>query len=150
MKCKLVLPLFQTAVLEKTLKSTLDSKEMKPVNPKGNQPWIFIGRTDQFSSVQFSHSAVSDSLWPHRLQHIRISCPSPSPGVCSNSGPLCQWCHQTIKPSHPLSSPSSPAINLSQHQGLFKWVSSSNQVAKVLECQLQHQSFRWTFRTDFL
>ena len=45
MKCKLVLPLFQTAVLEKTLKSTLDSKEMKPVNPKGNQPWIFIGRT---------------------------------------------------------------------------------------------------------
>ena len=48
-----------------------------------------------------------------------------------------------IQPSYPLSSPSSPAFNLSQHQGLFKWVSSSHQVAKVLEFQLQHQSFQW-------
>ena len=55
-----------------------------------------------------------------------------------------------IQPSHPLSSPSPPAFNLSQHQGLFKWVRSSQQVAKVLEFQLQHQSFRWMFRTDFL
>ena len=54
------------------------------------------------------------------------------------------------QPSHPLSSPSSPAFNLSQHQGLFKWVSSSHQVAKVLEFQLQPQSFQWIFRTDFL
>ena len=55
-----------------------------------------------------------------------------------------------IQPSHPLLSPSPPAFNLSQHQGLFLWVSSSHQVAKVLEFQLQHQSFQWTFRTDFL
>ena len=55
-----------------------------------------------------------------------------------------------IQPSHPLSSPSSPAFNLSQHQGLFKWVTSSRQVAKVLELKLQHQSFKWLFRTDFL
>ena len=55
-----------------------------------------------------------------------------------------------IQPSHPLSSPSPPAFNLSQHQGLFQWVSSSHQVAKVLEFQLQHQSFQWTFRIDFL
>ena len=55
-----------------------------------------------------------------------------------------------IQPSHPLSSPSPPAFNLSQHQGLFQWVSSSHQVAKVLEFQLQHQSFQWIFRTDFL
>ena len=54
-----------------------------------------------------------------------------------------------IQQSHPLSSPS-PAFNLSQHQGLFKWVSSSHQVAKVLELQLQHQSFQWIFRTDLL
>ena len=47
-----------------------------------------------------------------------------------------------IQPSHPLSSPSPPAFNLSQHQGLFKWVGSSHQVAKVLEFQLQHQSFQ--------
>ena len=55
-----------------------------------------------------------------------------------------------IQPSHPLSSPSPPAFNLSQHQGFFKSVSSSHQVAKVLEFQLQHQSFQWIFRTDFL
>ena len=56
----------------------------------------------------------------------------------------------TIQPSHPLSSPSPPDFNLSQHQGLFQSVSSSHQVAKVLEFQLQHQSFQWIFRTDFL
>ena len=55
-----------------------------------------------------------------------------------------------IQPSHPLSSPSLPAFNPSQHQGLFQWVSSSHQVAKVLEFQLQHQSFQWTPRTDLL
>ena len=55
-----------------------------------------------------------------------------------------------IQPSHPLSSASPPAFNLSQHQGLFQGVSSSHQMAKVLEFQLQHQSFQWIFRTDFL
>ena len=60
------------------------------------------------------------------------------------------WVVDAIQPSHPLSSSSPLAFNLSQHQGLFKWVSSSNQVAKVLEFQLQHQSFQWIFRTDFL
>ena len=54
-----------------------------------------------------------------------------------------------IQPSHPSLSPS-PAFNLSQHQGLFQWVSSSHQVAKVLELQLQHQSFQWIFRNNFL
>ena len=67
------------------------------------------------------------------------------------------WVSEIIQPSHPLSSPSPPAFNLSQHQGLFKWLSmtfkwpsTSHQVVKVLEFQLQHQSFQWTFRTDFL
>ena len=55
-----------------------------------------------------------------------------------------------VQPSHPLSSPSPPAFNLSQHQGLFQRVSSSHQMAKVLEFQLQHQSFQWIVRTDFL
>ena len=55
-----------------------------------------------------------------------------------------------IQPSHPLSSPSPPAFNLSQNQGFFQWVNSSHQVAKVLEFQLQHQSFQGIFRTDFL
>ena len=60
------------------------------------------------------------------------------------------WVSEAIQWSHPLSSPSSLAFNLSQHQGLFQWVSSLHQVVKVLEFQLQHQSFQWTFRTDFL
>ena len=99
------------------------------------------------SSVQFTHSVVSDSLRPHGLQHTRLPCPSPTPGVYSDSCPLTQWFHSTI-----LSSvvSFSPAFNLSQHQGLFKWVSSLHQVAKVLELQLQHQSFQWVFKTDVL
>ena len=60
------------------------------------------------------------------------------------------WVDDAIQRSHSLSSPSPPAFNLSQHQGLFQWVSSSHQVAKVFEFQLQHQSFQWIFRTDFL
>ena len=55
-----------------------------------------------------------------------------------------------IQLSHPLSSPCPPAPNPSQHQGLFQWVNSSHEVAKVLEFQLQHQSFQWTPRTDLL
>ena len=60
------------------------------------------------------------------------------------------WVSDANQPSHPLSFPSPPALNLSQHQGLFLWVSSSHQVAKGLEFQLQHQSFQWTPRTDLL
>ena len=73
------------------------------------------------SSVQFSRSVVSDSLWPRESQHARPPCPSPTPGACSNSCPLSQY---AIEPSHPLSSPSPPAFSLSQHQGLVQWVSS--------------------------
>ena len=58
------------------------------------------------------------------------------------------WVCDAIQPSHPLSSPSPPTFNLSQHQGLFQWVSSSHQVAKVLELQLQDQFFQWIFMTD--
>ena len=60
------------------------------------------------------------------------------------------WVGDAIQPSRPLSSPYPPALNLSQHQGLFQWVNSIHQVAKVLEFQLQHQSFQWTPRTDLL
>ena len=55
-----------------------------------------------------------------------------------------------IQPSHPLSSPSAPAPNPSQHQGLFQWVNSSHEVTQVLEFQLQHQSLQWTPKTDLL
>ena len=59
------------------------------------------------------------------------------------------WVSDAIRPSHPPSSSSPPTFNISQHQGLFQWVSSSRQVAQVLEFQFQHQSFQWIFRTDF-
>ena len=55
---------------------------------------------DRFGyAFQFSHSVVSDSLWPHGLQHARLPCISPTPGACSNSCPLSQWCHPTISSS---------------------------------------------------
>ena len=60
------------------------------------------------------------------------------------------WVDDAIQPSHLLSSPYPPMFNLSQHQDLFKWVSSSHQVAKVLEFQLKQQSFQWIFKNDFL
>ena len=99
------------------------------------------------NSVQFSCSVESDSLQPHEPQHARPPCPSPAPGV----HPVHVHCvGDAIPLSHPPSSPSPPALNLSQHQGLFKWVSSSHHVAKVLEFQLQHQSFQWTDKTNII
>ena len=219
---------FWTVVLEKTLESPLDSKEIQPVYPKGSQSWVFIGKTDAEAEApllwppdaknwligkdpdagkdwrqekkgmtedeivgwhhwrdghEFEQAVgVGDGqgilvcpgckeldmtewlnlprtiysgtrcgggrfLGPRGLQHIRLPCPSLSPGVCSNSCPLSQWCHPII---------SSSVISFSfclqsfPASVLFKWVSSSHQVTKILELQLQHQSFQWIFRTDFL
>ena len=101
---------------------------------------------DKTLSVQFSCSVVSDSLRPRESQHARPPCPSPTPGVHSDSRPLSQWCH----PSHPLSSLSPPALNPSQHQSLFQWVNSSHEVAKVLEFQPQHHSFQRNPKADLL
>ena len=100
------------------------------------------------TSVQFSCSVVSDSLWAREWQHARPPCPSPTPGVHTYPCPLSWWCHPTISSSVIPFSSCPPSF--SQNQGLFKWVSSLHQVAKILEFQLQHQSFQWTFRTDFL
>ena len=96
--------------------------------------------------VQFSCSVMSDSLQPHGLPHTRLPCPSPTSRAHSNSCPSSLWCH--AKPSHPLS-PYPPAFSLAQHQGLFQWVSSSHQGAKVLELQLQHQSFQLNIQDWF-
>ena len=95
-------------------------------------PYLFL--IVVFSSVQFSCSVVSDSLQAHGLQHARPPCPSPIPGVYSNSYPLSRWCHPTI---------SSSVIPF-----CFKSFPSSGYFP--MELQLQHQSFQWIFRTDFL
>ena len=108
---------------------------------------IYYDTIADISSVQFSRSIMSDSLRPHESQYARPPCPSPTPGVYPNH---VHWVGDAIQPSHPLLSPSPPAPNPSQHQGLFQRVNSSHEVAKVLEFQLQHQSFQWTPRSDVL
>ena len=97
----------------------------------------------QFSSVQL-------------LNHVRLCDPMnhSTPGLpVHHRLPEFTQTHahlvgDAIQPSHPLLSPSPPAPNPSQHQGLFQWVNSLHEVAKVLEFQLQHRSFQWTPRTD--
>ena len=103
--------------------------------------------TSDFSSVQFSHSVMSDSLQPHESLQARLPCPSPTPGVHSNSRPSSRWCHPAISSSV---SPFPPSPNPSQHQSLFQSVNSSHKVAKVLEFQLQHHSFWRNHRADLL
>ena len=98
-----------------------------------------------FSSVQFIRSVMFDTLQPHGLQHARLPCPSPTPELAQTH---VHRVVDAIQPSHPLSSLSPLALNLSHHQDLFQWFSSSHQVSKVLELQLQHQSFQWIFRVD--
>ena len=101
----------------------------------------------QFSSIQLSHSVVSDSLQPHVSQHARPPCPSPTPGVHSNSSPSSQWCHSAISS---FVAPSSSSPQSFPASGFFQWVNTLHEVAKVLELQPQHQSFQWTPRTDLL
>ena len=102
------------------------------------------GKINQ-SVSQFSCSVVPDSLLPHGLQHVRHLCPSQLSELAQTSvhwvGDADWWC----QPSHPLSSPFPAALNLSQHQRLFQGISSSHQVAKILQFQLQHQSFQWIY-----
>ena len=109
-----------------------------PSKPPGKTFWVL---------VQFSCSVLSDSLRPHGLQHPGFPVHQQLPELAQTH---VHWVGDAIQLSHPLSSPSPPAFNFSQHQNLFQWVSSSHKVAKVLDFQLQHQSFQWIFRIDFL
>ena len=109
--------------------------------------WLHILRErgwTQFSSVALSCLTLCDPL----------NCSTPGLPVHHQIPEFTQththWIGDAVQPSHPLFSPSPPALNVSQHQGLFQWVSSLHQVAKALEFQLQHQSFQWTPRTDLL
>ena len=100
-----------------------------------------------FSSIQFSSVAQSCLILCDPM-----NCSMPGLSVHHQLPEFTQThAHRVgdaIQPSHPLSSTSPPAPNPSQHQGLFQWVNSTHEVAKVLEFQLQHQSFQWTSRTD--
>ena len=99
----------------------------------------------QFSSVQLlSRVRFFATPW---TAVPRLPCPSPTPGACSNLGSLIQWFHPAISSSV---IPFSSCLQSFLASRFFQWVSSSNQMAKVLEFQLQHQCFQWIFRTDFL
>ena len=87
------------------------------------------------------------TLWHQELQWSRLHCPLLSHWVCTNSYPLSQWCNPSIL-SYVTTSPL--AFNLSQHQRIFQLIGFPHQVAKILELQLQHQSFQRIFRVDFL
>ena len=114
------------------------------VNLGGSVLWILIQVSVQFSSVAQSCPILCNPMncsTPGLPVHHQLLEPTQTP------------VHQVsdaIQPSHPLLSPSPSALNVSQHQGLFQWVSSLHQAATVLELQLQLQSFQWIFRTDFL
>ena len=113
-----------------------------PQSPASYYPVIrTIGFHDLWiSSVQFSRSVMSNSLRPHELQHTR---PPVHQQLLEFTQTHVHRVGDAIQPSHPLSYPPPPAPNSYQHQGLFQWVNSWHQVAKVLEFQLQHQSFQW-------
>ena len=89
---------------------------------------------------------MSSSLKPHGLQHARLPCPSPTPGACSNSCPLSRWCHPNISFSYV---PFSSHLQSFPASGSFPMSQFFNKAVKVLEFQVQHQSFQWIFRTDF-
>ena len=149
---------FWTVVLEKTLESPLDTKIIKSVNPKGNQLWKFIRRTNAEveAPILWPSDAKSFSLVAQLCLNLcdPMDCSTPGLPVRHQLPEFTQthvhWVSDAIQPSHPLQFPSPPSFNLSQHQGLFQWVGSLHHVAKVLELQLQHQSFQWIFRVDFL
>ena len=138
---------FWTVVLERTLESPLGCKEIKLVNSKGNQSWIFTGRTDAEAEgpilrpldvknlfIGKDPDAGKEGIRRRGLQDMRWL------HSITNSRSLLTHVHRVgdaIQPSHPLLSPSPLAFTFSQHQCLFKWVSSSHQVVTGLEFQLQ-------------
>ena len=137
--------------------------EWLPCPPPGDSPHPGTEPESLTSPVLAGRFFTTSATWEVQFSAVAQSCLTLcNPIDCSMLGlPLHHqlpeftqahvlWVGDTIQRFHPLSSPSLPILNLSQHQGLLKWVSFSHQVAKVLELQLQHQSFQWILRTDFL
>ena len=116
--------------------------------------WCWKILTANGKRMKLGHSLLVVQ-WPSRVWHfvklwmaaLQVSLSSTVSWSLPGSYPLPQWWHPTFSS---LSLASHSAFRLSQHQGLFQWVGSSHQVAKVLELQLQQQSFQWLFRVDFL
>ena len=146
----------------------------KPTQPRAHAPQQ--KKTLQWEAQHPTWPQYSSPCWPelekkvctatktqHQFSSVAQACPTlcdpmnrSTPGLPVHhklpkfTQTHAHWVGDAIQPSHPLLSSSPPAPNPSQHQGPFQWVSSSHEVAKVLEFQLQHQSFQWTTRTDLL
>ena len=139
---------------------------MEATQISSTEEWMNLGILHCGSNVYICNGnklKINANVMLVPFSSVTLSCPTLwDPMDCSTLGfpvhhqiPELTQTHvhrvsDAIQPSHPLPPPSPPAFNLSQHQGLFKWVSSSYQVVKVVELQLQHQSFQRIFRTDFL
>ena len=115
------------------------------------EPSALNGHSRAFSAAQFSCSVVSDSLRPHGLQHARLPCPSPTPGACSNSCPLRQWCHPIISSSViPFSClPSFPASGSFPMSLFFASGGQSIGVSALAECPSSEHSGLISFRIDW-
>ena len=100
-------------------------------------------------SVQFSRSVMSDSVWPHGLQHARPPCPSPTPGACSNSCPSNQWCHPTISSSVVPFSSHLQSFTASGFFPVSQFFTSGGQSIGV-SASAWSSLFQWIVRTDFL
>ena len=154
--------------MERTSKDSLVMLRT-PIGQEATWNWmlweIWVNKYNIWNLSLFTHtvSLISQTRGDIQFSLVTQSCLTLcNPTICSIPGlPVHHqlpeftqthvlWVGDAIQASHPLSSPSPPTLNHSQHQGLFKWVSSLYQVAKVLEFQLQHHSFQWVFRTDFL
>ena len=118
-----------------------------------------IKKENRISTTQNTHTLLDSVYVPensvssvHLVSHVWLFATPWTAGHQASLSITNSWSSPKLKSIESVkpSSPPPPALNLSQHQGLFKWVSCSHQVAKVLEFQLQHQSFQWTFRTDFV
>ena len=150
--CKLTLNLHRSFSPAKTSKGLSPSYLLHLFNlPPG---WLKTLVKNTFEKPDVFFSSVNSVTQSCPTLCDPMDCSMPALPVHHQLPELAQthvlWVGDAIQPSHPLLSPSPPSFTLSQHQGLFQWVSSSHQVAKVLELQLQHQSFQWIFRTALL
>ena len=127
-------------LISKIYKQLIQLNIKKQIIQSKNEWMFWIDISPKKTSVQFSHSVMSDFLRPHESQHARPPYPSPSPGIHSDSCPLSPWCYPAIS-SWVVPFSSCPQ-SLPASESFFQWVNSSHEVSKVLEFQLWHHSFQ--------
>ena len=131
----------------------LDGDARQPPEPAalreepGNASQMAWEGREEDALLLFSRSVVCDSLRPQGLQHARFPCPSPTPGVCSDSCPLSRWCHPTFSSS---AIPFFSCLQSFPASGSFVMNQQFTSGGQSIGVSLQHQSFQWIFSVDFL